>query len=121
MKRLFKVAMLLGVVALFTACGATSHLTSNANLTQTVVELKENNYRVVKMVSGTAKDIYVFGIGGVSRNALAENSYAQMVKNAELKDNQAIINVSTSENVQAYIVYTKREMTTSGVVIEFSR
>ena len=42
-----------------------------------------------------------------------------MVAKANLKDNQAIINISTVENVKAYVVYAKREMVTTGVVIEF--
>ncbi len=112
--------MLFGVVAMFVGCGAMNHLTSNANLTQTTVELSAANYRVVGPVSGKAVNSYIFGIGGLSKSALANNSYAEMVENAHLKDNQAIINVTTVERVKAFVVYTKREMVTSGVVIEFT-
>lgn len=106
---------------MFVGCGVMSHLTTNTNLTQTTVELSAANYRVVGPVSGAAVNNYIFGIGGLSKSALANNSYAEMVKNANLKDNQAIINVTTVERVKAYVVYTKREMITSGIVIEFCK
>lgn len=121
MKKSLKIAALACVAAMFTGCAFTSHLTSNANITETSVQLSTNNYRVVKKVSGSASETYIFGIGGLSKSALAKNSYAEMVANADLKDNQAIINVSTSERTQNIVVYTKREMTTSGVVIEFCK
>ena len=119
MKNFFKVAMLMLAVAMFTGCGVMNSMTANSNVSETSVQLTTNNYRVVKQVSGSAKDSYVFGIGGLSKPALAKNSYAAMVANADLKDNQAIINVSTVESIKSYVVYGKREMVTTGVVIEF--
>ena len=119
MKKLLKGAILVCAVVMFTGCGVMNHMTANTNLTQTSVELSAANYRIVGTVSGTATDNYIFGIGGLSKKALANNSYAEMVANANLKDNQAIINVSTVERIKAYVVYAKREMVTSGVVIEF--
>lgn len=115
MKNLFKIAMFMLAVAMFTGCGVMNSMTANSNVSETSVQLTTNNYRVVKQVSGSAKDSYVFG----SKPALAKNSYAAMVANADLKDNQAIINVSTVESIKSYVVYGKREMVTTGVVIEF--
>lgn len=113
--------MLVSVVMMCVGCGVMSNMATNTNLTQTNVELSAANYRVIGTVSGTATNHYIFGIGGLSKSALANNSYANMVENANLRDNQAIINVSTAERVKAYVVYTKREMVTSGVVIEFTK
>ena len=114
-------AMLLCVVAMFTGCGMLNQLTTNVNMAETSVQLSTGNYKVVKNVSGAATETYILGIGGLSKTALAKNSYAEMVKNANLKDNQAIINVSTVENYKLYVVYGVREMVTSGVVIEFTK
>ena len=119
MKKFIKGALLVCAVAMFTGCGMMNHLTTNANVSETSVQLTTNNYRVVKQVSGTATETYVFGIGALSKNALAKNSYANMVANAELKDNQAIINITTTENTKNILVYTEREVTTTGIVIEF--
>ena len=94
-------AMLVCVAMIFTGCGVMNQLTTNVNMTETSVQLTSGNYKVVKTVSGEATDTYVFGIGGLSKDALAKNSYAEMVRNANLKD--------------------KREMVTSGVVIEFCK
>lgn len=121
MKKFLMGAMLLCVAMIFTGCGVMNQLTTNVNMTETSVQLTSGNYKVVKTVSGEATDTYVFGIGGLSKDALAKNSYAEMVRNANLKDNQAIINVSTVEDYKAYVVFAKREMVTSGIVIEFCK
>ena len=106
---------------LFTGCSGVHSLTQAPIANSPVVTLNQNNFKVVKHVESSATTVRVFGIGGLSKSALAKNSYADMVAKANLKDNQAIINVSTVENVKAYVVYAKREMVTTGVVIEFCK
>ena len=74
--------MLMFAVAMFTGCGVMNNMTTNANLTETSVNLSAANYHVVGTVSGSATETYVFGIGGLSKSALAKNSYADMVAKA---------------------------------------
>ena len=104
---------------MFTGCGMMNNLTTNANLTQTQVQLSSNNYHIVKQVVGEATDTYILGIGGLGKAALANTSYANMLQNANLQGSQAIIHSTTSEKVRNILVWTQRTVVTTGLVIEF--
>ncbi len=105
---------------MFTGCGVMDHLTANANLTQTQVQLSTNNYKVVGQVVGEATDTYILGMfGGLSKSTLANNSYAEMLKNANLKDSQTIIHITTTTKVKDYVLWLKVSSVTTGIVIEF--
>lgn len=119
MKKIYQLLFCGALVALFASCGVSMPMTSNLNENQTQVQLAGKNYKIVKQVSGEAQASYVLGIGGMSNKALAKNSYAEMVKAAELTGSQAIINVTTEENNLFALVYIKRNIRTYGTVIEF--
>lgn len=104
---------------MFTGCGIMDHLTANANLTQTQVQLSTNNYKVIGQVVGEATDTYILGFGGLSKSTLANNSYAEMLKNANLKDSQTIIHITTTTKVKDYVLWWKVSSVTTGIVIEF--
>lgn len=104
---------------MFTGCGIMDHLTANANLTQTQVQLSTNNYKVIGQVVGEATDTYILGFGGLSKSTLANNSYAEMLKNANLKDSQTIIHITTTTKVKNCIVWKEVSSVTTGIVIEF--
>lgn len=105
---------------MFTGCGVMDHLTANANLTQTQVQLSSNNYKVIGQVVGAATDTYILGMfGGLSKSTLANNSYAEMLKNANLKDSQTIIHITTTTKVKDYVLWLKVSSVTTGIVIEF--
>ena len=104
---------------MFTGCGVMDHLTTNANLTQTQVQLSSNNYKVIGQVVGEATDTYILGFGGLSKSTIANNSYAEMLKNANLKDSQTIIHITTTTKVKDFIVWQEISSVTTGIVIEF--
>lgn len=93
MKKLF-----IGVVAMATTllvgCGQSFYPTDNHNLVATNVHISEANFRVVGLVEGQAKATYILGIGGLSGKALRSNAYADMVRNANLKGSQMIVNAT---------------------------
>ena len=96
------------------------HDFSNDNID---IRLKEENYHFVKMVTGEAKASYIFCIGGLSEQAknIFNYSYQDMVKNANLKPNQAIINVTAEKraNLFFYPIFARQVVHTTGMVIEF--
>lgn len=119
MKKIYQLLLCSVVLALFASCGIQMPTNMNLNENQTQVQLAGKNYKIVKQVSGTADASYIFGIGGMSSKSLAKNSYAEMVKAANLTGSQAIINVTTEESNLFALVYLKRSITTHGTVIEF--
>lgn len=84
----FLIACIACAGLLTTSCGISRQATDNRNVTQTEVVLSRNNYKVVGMVNGEAKQNYWFGIGGLSKKSLGESAMSEMYKNANLKGNR---------------------------------
>lgn len=121
MKKIFIPFLTIAIVAM-TGCASTAHLTSNSNANMTNVQLSQSNFEVVKTVQKQASQTYVFGIGGLSKKALKANSYADMLKEANLQGSQALVNVQTE--VKSRIIapfYVKKTITTTGQVVEFKK
>lgn len=105
---------------MFSNC-TTIHRIPLATPPQTNVVLKENNFKMIKKVTGEWSATYILGLGGASREALASNSVAEMIDKAQLKDNQALINTTTAISTK-YIfgnLYTEITAVSTGYVIEF--
>lgn len=106
---------------MFSNC-TTIHRIPLAAPPQTNVVLKENNFKMLKKVTGEWSATYILGLGGTSREALASNSVAEMIDKAQLKDNQALINTTTAVSTK-YIfgnLYTEITAVSTGYVIEFA-
>lgn len=84
--------------------------------------VNSEEYQVIKSASGEAKAMYILGFGGLSDNAktLNDSSYKDMVSNAQLKSNQAIINVTSESRVAIFPFVGVRTVYTTGTVIEFT-
>lgn len=108
------------VVLLLTNCAGLNMTPYANNPAETKVLLSEANYKIVKEVSGEWSATYVLGIGGVSQKSLTTNAIGEMYKNAELKGNQQIINITTTKSVESWcLVYAKYRVVARGYVIEF--
>lgn len=119
MKRLF-----IGVVAmaatLFVGCGQSFYPTDNHNLVATNVNISEANFRVVGLVEGKAKATYILGIGGLSGKALRSNAYSDMVRNANLKGSQMVVNATISQTHYGFVPFRWTQMVKyQGTIIEF--
>lgn len=120
MKKLIIAAFCVMTLAL-TGCMGMGSLNHNT-LNQTQVVLQQNNYKVVKTVEGKTHSFYFLGMGGNSQQTMKENAVNNMFKNAELKDGQAIINISTTTAVRTVLgIYMERDVTAYGTVIEFTK
>lgn len=114
------IACVAAVSLLLTSCGIHIEPTSNSNVIQTGVVLSQNNFRIVRMVSAETCQTYILGIGGLSKESLAESTMAKMYQKANLKGSEAIINTNISIKTESYgFVYTKKRAIATGTVIEF--
>ena len=108
------------LAVLFASCSGLNMTPYANDPVETKVVLSESNYHIVKEVSGEWSATYVFGIGGLSKKALNSNAISEMYKNAELKGNQQIINITTTQSVESWaLIYSKTRATAHGYVIEF--
>ncbi len=84
--------------------------------------IENEEYKVIRNVSGEAQAFYFLGIGGLNPDTkkLNAKSYADMVANANLKYNQAIINVIAEMRVAIFPFVGVRAVHTTGTIIEFN-
>lgn len=114
-----KVLVLIILVLCTTGCGVSFYSTTNQNQNQTSVVLSENNFRIVKTVSAEVSCSYVFGIGGLSKNALMSNAISELTKKAHMTGAQALINVTVKTHNKVILIWARRSMVAQGTVIEF--
>ena len=99
--------------------GNHTYLDGTSNSNDTKVILDKANFNVIGTAVGQASATYVFGIGGLSEQALKSNAIADMYKNANLTGSQAIIDVNFSCESKNILVYNQMNWTCQGIIIEF--
>ena len=108
------------VAMIFASCAGVNVTPNENNVPETKIILKESNYKIVGEATGEWSATYVLGIGGLSQKSLTTNAVSEMYKNAELKGNQQIINITTTQSVEAwYVFYVVRRAIAHGYIIEF--
>ena len=122
MKKIFLFGVVAAISLLMTGCGFSKEAVSNQNQNQTSVVLSKNNYTIVKSVRGESTQTYVFGlIGGLSKKSLKESAMSEMVKNANLKGSQAIINVNVQYKKTISPIITQTTAIATGTILEFTK
>ena len=120
-----KKALLMLVAAmglLMSSCGIHQDATSNYNQLQTQVVLNQANFEVVGTAKGECTQVYIFGIGGMSKKSMSESATSEMHKNANLRGSQAIINSNVNFKYTTVLgVYIKVTATATGTIIEFQK
>lgn len=122
MKKLIFPLVFVAFSLLFSSCGVSYALIDNQNQNSTQVHLMEKNYKVVDQVSGSAEVEYVLFFGGMKKRNLYADAYKNMLNAANLENgSKALINVLTEEHAGGFPpFYTKRTITVSAHVIEFT-
>ena len=83
--------------------------------------LSQNNYRVVKRVSGEVSCSKLFGIiGGLSNQYLRNSAISKMYENAELTGSQTIVDIHVVKSKAIRLFTTSEVMIATGTVIEFT-
>ncbi len=119
MKRIHLLALVL-VAMLASSCVGTHIMTKAPIANAPTVELKQNNFHIVKHVTASETCRYICGFGGYSRAKMRENAIAEMIQNANLEGSQAVVNIVTRENVRMFTpFYIERTVTVHGTVVEF--
>jgi hypothetical protein len=120
-RKIFLVTSLFTVI-LLSGCGINSGLINQFNVhgANTNVILQENNFKVVGTVSGGAKDTYILGFGGLTRD-LVSTAKQNMIDNAELDGtSRAVINVTIEEHHALFVILVEKTIIAHGTVIEFT-
>jgi len=114
------IIVLCAVSITLTGCIGMGSLNHNS-VNQTEVVLQKNNFKVVKNVQGSTHSWYLFGIGGNSKQTLRDNAANEMFRAAELKNGQAVVNITYTTSTRVIMgVYIETTVTAYGTVIEFT-
>ena len=107
---------------LVSSCGVHQEATSNFNQLQTQVVLDQANYDVVGTAAGECTQVYILGIGGLSKKSMSESAMSEMYKNANIKGSQAIINANVQYKASTILgIYSKVTAIANGTIIEFKK
>ncbi|MDD6473310.1 MAG: hypothetical protein PUF62_09830 [Bacteroidales bacterium] len=110
-----KIVIMMTAAILLCSCGGLTNIT-----TPNSVAINQGNFKFVKTVSAETPATYVFGIGGLSRNANAD--VVEKLKGAaQLGPNQALadIRIQKTTKLWALGIVIKRTLTATASVIEF--
>lgn len=79
--------------------------------------LSSNNFKVVRMSTGTASTTKIFGFGGLAKDALVLEAKKDMMQNNPLREGQALANVTVDfKNSFMFFVNTNKVTVTADVV-----
>lgn len=110
--RTLKLFLAVVIVAFITSSCAThwGMMTGNASLSS-------NNFKMIKMASGTASTTKIFGFGGLAKDALVLSAKKDMMQNNPLKEGQALANVTVDfKNSILFFVNTEKVTVTADIV-----
>jgi len=101
------------VIVAFTASSCATHWgTMNGS-----ASLSSNNFKIVKMASGTASTTKIFGFGGLAKDALVLEAKKDMMQNYPLREGQALANVTIDfKNSFMFFVNTNKVTVTADIV-----
>jgi hypothetical protein len=112
--------LLAGISFLFSSCAIHSGMTTNSNNHTTEVVLSKKNFKVIESVKGESQAMYVFGIGGHSKNALISEAKVKMLSKANIIGGaRALINESVEIKNSFFPFFVKYKVTVSGHIVEF--
>ncbi|MDE6140241.1 MAG: hypothetical protein K2F95_04745 [Alistipes sp.] len=117
-----KVSSIAAILAVLVLSGCTlTNYVGHSDIDPNRLQDSATGYKVVGHAEGRAKATYIFGIGGMRKWSREANALADMCENAELKSNQAIINVvSRRQDMFVFFpIYWRRQFITSGTIIEY--
>ena len=109
-------------VLFLSSCGVGIAITENQYQNSSQVHLAKNNFKVVEKVSGSAEVEYVLLFGGWKKRKLYSDAYRNMVEGANLEgSSKALVNIISEEHIGGFVpFYTKRTLTLSAYVVEFT-
>ena len=99
-------------------CSATMGGIGHSIITE--VQLNQNNFKVIKSVTGEASAEYAFGLLGPSKGNLLDQARRDMIKQAGLVGtSNAVINVTTDIQISYNIFSLTKTAYVSGEVVQF--
>jgi hypothetical protein len=107
--------ILLALTLAFSGCA------THSGYMNSTTSLSSGNFKYVKReVQGTAKTIYIFGIGGLHKTALVNEAKRNLLHNYQLQDNQALADLTVSwKQLLVLPFYRENRCTVTASIVQF--
>ncbi len=101
-------------IYLLSSC-ATHHgfLSSNAVLIN-------NDFKIIGLGIGESESLKVLGFGGLKKDALVFDAKNDLYKKVELKQGQALTNITVDFKHEFYFIYSKTKVIVTGEIVDFN-
>lgn len=113
MKTLKKIFVILTAIAL-SSCSATY-----MGITTGDASISSNNFKMVRLVTGTASVKSILGFGGMGKEALVLEAKKNLLQNNPLKEREALANVTVDFKNSFVLIVHKQKVTISADIVEF--
>jgi Family of unknown function (DUF6567) len=81
--------------------------------------LASNNFKMIKIASGSSTATKVFGLGGLGKDALVLDAKKNLMENNPLKDGQALANVTVDFKNSIIFFVMIEKVTVTADIVEF--
>ena len=102
-------------IIIFTTASCAMHggmMTGNASLSS-------NNFKIIKIATGSVSTKKILGIGGLSKDALVFEAKKDLLQNNPLKEGQALANVTVDFKTSYLLLVIKEKVTVTADIVEF--
>jgi len=114
--KLFLFALLTSLLIGFSNCAF------HSGYMQGSATLNSNNFNYIKRdVQGSASALYVLGIGGLNKTALVNEAKNNLLKNFQLQDNQALVDITVNWKKTYYLLVMKDECIITASIVQFNK
>lgn len=115
MKKLLSLVFTAAIISLFSSCAFHGGYMANS------ASLGRANFSYVhRHATGSATASYVFGFGGLAKNALIDEAKQNMLQSTPLADNQALANITVNMKGSYFYVYNTVTCTVTADIVEFN-
>lgn len=112
-------ALKLFTSVVFIVFAMSSCMSSHYGMMTGSAALSSNNFKMIKVASGTASATKVFGIGKKGDNTLMLRAKKDMMQNYPLKDGQALANMTTDTSLSGFLIFMTETITVTADIVEF--
>ena len=89
------------------------YLSSNAVLV-------DNNFRIIGLGVGESESIKILGFGGLKKDALVFDAKNDLYKKVELKQGQALTNITVDFKSEFYLLFSKTKVIVTAEIVDFN-
>lgn len=107
------------LAAIFILAIISSSCAVHSGMGMSNASLNQNNFEIVKFAKGDVATTKIFGLGGLSKNAMVAEAKEELLANYPLKDGQTLANMTVDFKTSVYFMVVITKVTVTADIVEF--